>query len=66
MTTPSDPLFQKVFQMPKNARPSSDLFTTGIGGKGEPVPLLIRADGWVLANPEDSPISLDGVSYSID
>jgi hypothetical protein len=37
-----------------------------IGKDGATVTILIQADGWVLADPKDLPISLDGISFTVD
>jgi hypothetical protein len=57
---------QKVIRLPKEARPQHNCQMLAIGRDGIPVTVFIQADGWVFANPQDSPISLDGIAFTVD
>jgi hypothetical protein len=57
--------YERVFRLPEGARPPRDIHTPAIGRDGDKVTIIVRADGWVLANPNDSPISLDGISFTV-
>jgi hypothetical protein len=62
---PSRPNVQRerLCQLPVEARPRETCQVLATGRDGKPVTVIIQADGWVLADPRDSPISLDGIAY---
>lgn len=57
---------EPVFQFPEGVRPPVDLLLPAVGKRAEIVTILIRADGWVWANPNDSPINFAGVQFTVD
>lgn len=66
MSLPNEDRFTKVFQLPEGFRPQRDTYSPAIGSDGEMTTVIIQTDGWVIADPSDSPISLDGIAFTVD
>lgn len=63
---PPDVHRERAFQLPVEARPRHTCQVLATGKDGTPVTVIIQADGWVVADPRDSPISLDGIAFNRD
>lgn len=61
-----EPGFEKVFRLPEGFRPTHDSRFPAVGGHGNSTTVIVQADGWVWADPKDSPISLDSITFTVD